>query len=357
VPHTVRVWAEKKAPAPQASFRVLTQRLRAGDPIQLVDETAGPVESVQWEVDGESKGSARNPEFAVGTPGEKTIRMTVRGPGGESVVTKKIVVHARFTQPVVWCGASELSGKAPLTVQFTNRITGDYKSLVWSFGDGKSSTNGNPIHTYAAVTNYTASLIVTSMDATQPQLKKQLTIKVVEDWPAWAKAAAVGVPCLLLLGGVAGVVYQRRRKALRLPVYYFAEQSPVCRTAVLTEAGETLQLTPSASIRLRREGKSRNLVAEPLAGAALLNADGQEMTAIPVGDGVLVTVKDAAGQTRAVAISTRQKPRRPAPATNDPAPIEDATVCGVHNSGGDETVPGNQSDFDWGLDTAPTKVG
>jgi PKD repeat protein len=354
-PHTATVWAEKKAPAPQAAFRILTQNLRAGDPIQLVDETTGPVETVQWDVDGESKGSARNPEFVVGTPGEKTIRMTVRGPGGESVVTKKIVVQNRFAQPVVWCGASKLSGKAPLTVQFTNSVTGDYKSLVWTFGDGKSSTNGNPIHTFATVTNYTVSLSVTPMDPTHPETKKQLTIKVVKPWPAWVKAAAVGVPFLLLLGGVAGAVYQRRRKALRLPVYYFAEQSPVCRTAVLTEAGQTLHLTPSASLRLRREGKSRNLIAEPLADATLLNTDGQEMTAIPVGDGVRVTVRDAAGQTRAVAISTRQKPRRPVPATNEQASIEDASVCGVHNNGGDE--PGEQSEFDWEWDKTSTKVG
>ncbi len=245
-------------------------------------------------------------------------------------------------------------GTAPLTVQFTNRITGDYKSLVWLFGDGKSSTNGSPIHTFGAVTNFTVSLTVIPMDSTQPEVKKQLTIKVVKPWSAWAKAVAVGIPFLLLLSGVAAVIHQRRRKALRLPVYYFAEQAPVCKTAVLTEAGEILAIAPAAPLRIRREGQSRNLIVEPLAGAALLNADGQEMAAIPVGDGVRVTVRDASGQTRTVAISARQKPSRPTAVIGEQAPMEEAAVCGVHNNGGDEPSPGEQDDFDWGWDKAST---
>ena len=350
-PHTVRVWAEKKAPAPQASFRVLTQRPRAGDPIQLVDETTGPVESVQWEVDGESKGSARNPEFVVSTPGERIVRMTVRGPGGESVATRKIIVQPRFAQPVVWCGASKLSGTAPLTVQFTNRITGDYKSIVWVFGDGKSSTNGSPIHTFATVTNYTVSLTVIPKDPTQSETKQQITIKVIKPWPTWAKAAAVGIPCLLLLGVMAGLVHQRRRKAMRLPVHYFAEQAPVCKTAVLTEADETLQLAPSAPLRIRREGTSRNLIVEPLDGTALLNTDGQEIASLPIGDGVRVTVRDAAGQIRAIAISTREKPRRPVPAAQPQEALPDGSVCGLLNT---EEVPSPAAsdDFGWRWDKA-----
>jgi hypothetical protein len=257
---------------------------------------------------------------------------------------------------VVWCGASKLSGKAPLTVQFTNRITGDYKSLVWTFGDGKSSTNGNPIHTFAAVTNYAVSLIVTPMDPTHPETKKQLTIKAIKPWPAWAKAAAVGIPCLLLLGTMAGAVHHRRRKALRLLVYYFAEQAPVCRTAVLTEAGEMLSLTPAAPLRIRREGKSTNLIIEPLAGAALLNADGQEMAEIPVEDGVCVTVRDAAGQIRAVAISGREKPRRPVPAAQSQDPLPDDGVCGLLDTV-EAPSPAASEELDWGWDKASTKAG
>lgn len=357
VPHAVRVWAEKKAPAPHARFRVLTQHPKVGQPIQVVDETTGPVESVQWDVDGEPKGSNRNPEIVVSTPGEKTFRMTVRGPGGESVATRTVLVDPQYSQPVVRCGASRLHGTAPVMVQFTNVITGDFASLLWQFGDGQSSTNSSPSHTFATGTNYVVSLTVFPMDRLQSSVEKRIVIKVAKPWPLRAKAIAVAVPSLLLLGAVVGAFLQRRRNALRMLVYCWADQEPASRTIVLTKVGETSLLSPTAPLRIQREGASRSLSVRPLEGAVLVNADGQEVAVVNVGDGVRVTVRDAAGQSRAVAISALQKPLRPGPATTEELPIPDATVCGVHTKSDDAILPSDQSDFDWGLDAAPTKVG
>jgi len=47
----------------------------------------------------------------------------------------------------------------PLTVRFTNRSKGD-SSWVWFFGDGDTSTQRNPIHTYPVKGYYTVRLIV-----------------------------------------------------------------------------------------------------------------------------------------------------------------------------------------------------
>lgn len=355
-PHTVRVWAEKKAPAPQAMFRIFTQNPRAGDPIQLVDETTGPVETVQWVVDGEPKGATRNPEFCISTPGEKTIRMTVRGPGGESVATKTIAVRPRYSQPVVWCGASKLSGIAPLTVQFTNRVTGDYKSLLWTFGDGQTSSNSCPSHTFVTATNYVAVLTVLPMDGTQQDAKQSIAINVARPWALWAKVTAVAVPCIILLACAAGLIQQRRRNALRLPVYYWAEQTPACRTVVLTEVDETFQLSPAAPLRIRRANASRNLTVEPLEGATLINSDGQEAPALNIGDGVRVTVKDPTGLIQAVSISTRQKPQRPTPVQGQDS-LMGGDVCGLHITSKEVPSQAASEEFAWGWDQATTKVG
>lgn len=346
--HTVRVWAEKKVPAPQAAFRVLTQRPRVGDPIQVVDESVGPVENVLWDVDGDTKASARNPEFMLGTPGTKTIRMTVRGPGGESVATRKIVVVPRFVQPTVWCGASPLSGTAPLTVQFTNRVTGDYRQLVWAFGDGQSSTNVNPVHSFRAATNCTVLLTVCPMDGSQPDVIKQLQVIVTKPWPVWAKATAMVIPALLLVISVATAVYRRRRTALRLPVYYWPEQSPVCKIAMMTEIGQVIRLSPDVHLRVSRDGGSRNPFAEPLEGATLINSDGQEVPSISVGDGTRVTVRDANGVTHTVAISARQKPTRPVTDVL-PAQLPGATdICGLLNQPEAAPQPTSSEELDWG---------
>lgn len=355
--HTVKVWAEKKVPAPQASFRILTQHPRAGEPIQLVDETTGPVETVAWEAGGASKGSARNPEIVFATPGEKTICLTVRGPGGESVMTKKITVSPRYAQPVVWCGASKVSGTAPLTVAFTNRIDGDYKRLLWTFGDGQSSTNSNPCHTFAKATNYVVSLTVDPVDSKQPGVEQRIVVKVIKPWPFWAKATAVALPSLMLIGCAAFLIRQRRRKALRLAVYYWAEQAPICQTVVLTRVDEAVDLSPAAPLRLKREGRTHNLIVQPIEGSVLFAASGQEASMLSVGDGLRVTVRDAGGMTRALAISIRQRPCRPSPVADESETLADATVCGLLDSTDSAPASAESREFDWGLDTASSKVG
>lgn len=47
----------------------------------------------------------------------------------------------------------------PLTIHFYNRSKGD-SSWIWFFGDGDTSTQRNPIHTYAVKGHYTVKLIV-----------------------------------------------------------------------------------------------------------------------------------------------------------------------------------------------------
>jgi PKD repeat protein len=61
--------------------------------------------------------------------------------------------------------ANTLSGRSPLIVQFTDQSTGSPTSWRWSFGDGKTSTQQNPQHTYTSkkmTQSYTVILIVTN---------------------------------------------------------------------------------------------------------------------------------------------------------------------------------------------------
>lgn len=53
-----------------------------------------------------------------------------------------------------------VSGSAPLTVSFNNNSSGKIDSYEWDFGDGKSSTAGNPSHTYTSPGNYTVVLTI-----------------------------------------------------------------------------------------------------------------------------------------------------------------------------------------------------
>ena len=52
------------------------------------------------------------------------------------------------------------SGVFPLTVQFTDRSTGAPTSWAWDFGDGSTSTDQSPSHTYATAGQFNVSLSV-----------------------------------------------------------------------------------------------------------------------------------------------------------------------------------------------------
>lgn len=74
----------------------------------------------------------------------------------------KYAVPSSTAAPLPSFTASPTSGVAPLSVTFAGTATqGTVTSYTWKFGDGTSSNQQNPIHSYAAPGNYTVSLTAT----------------------------------------------------------------------------------------------------------------------------------------------------------------------------------------------------
>lgn len=131
----------------------------------------------------------------------------------------------RFPTPLptadfTWAGvavASQLIG-------FTDRSAGLPISWAWNFGDGGSSTEQYPTHTYAAAGSYPVSLTVTNASGSST---KSLTITVS---PAIAGATVTKViPIVLDVSGVGGarfsselVLANRGTTASTLQISYFA---------------------------------------------------------------------------------------------------------------------------------------
>src|SRR5262249_58464996 len=97
----------------------------------------GGLTSSQWP-DGVT---ANVPDFLVGTPSVTYTASYVNQP------------------PVAVAAVSPLGGVAPLNVQFTGSGSSDpeFTTLLynWDFGDGGSSTQANPQHTYPIPGTYT----------------------------------------------------------------------------------------------------------------------------------------------------------------------------------------------------------
>lgn len=100
-------------------------------------------------------------EHLWGTPRRFYAVSAFDAQGNESLlsdtVANYIALKASFT-------ATPVTGQAPLAVSFTDTSGGDVTGRLWQFGDGATSTQQNPSHTYAAAGTFTVSLTVTGPD-------------------------------------------------------------------------------------------------------------------------------------------------------------------------------------------------
>ncbi len=82
---------------------------------------------------------------------------------GDSAVTHDIFLEPAAVAPTAWFpDIDPTSGAAPLTVTFTDNSKGYPTAWLWDFGDGGTSTEKNPVHTYTTGGSYTLTLTVTN---------------------------------------------------------------------------------------------------------------------------------------------------------------------------------------------------
>ena len=74
-----------------------------------------------------------------------------------------VTVNYKPVTPVADFSADTTSGSSPLTVKFTDTSSNYPTSWLWDFGDGVTSTEQNPTHTYTKPGNYTVTLTASNL--------------------------------------------------------------------------------------------------------------------------------------------------------------------------------------------------
>jgi PKD repeat protein len=128
--------------------------------VEFTDRSTGYPTSWIWNF-GDGKGSAeQSPVHTYWSSGEYTVTLTSANEYGTSDASKAYFIHvipalkSRFV-------ADPKEGKAPLVVKFTDISTGNPESWIWNFGDGSTSTQPNPVHTYSSPGAFHVNLTVT----------------------------------------------------------------------------------------------------------------------------------------------------------------------------------------------------
>ncbi|MBL7825761.1 MAG: PKD domain-containing protein [Saprospiraceae bacterium] len=144
--------------APIPSFSSNLTNGCAGMTVQFTDQSVGDPTAWNWTFEGGNPGSStdQNPSVTYAIPGVYDVTLEVTNIYGSSTVTLPGYITISGL-PVPGFNYASNAG----TVDFTNASQGG-TSYLWEFGDGSTSTEENPTHTYANSGVYTVSLTVTN---------------------------------------------------------------------------------------------------------------------------------------------------------------------------------------------------
>ncbi|MCB0430706.1 MAG: S8 family serine peptidase [Flavobacteriales bacterium] len=196
----------------------------------------------------------------------KTSSQTCSGISGSSIPNNtwgwgridilKAVEEVMQSAPDVSFTTDATNGCNALTVQFTDQSTFNPTSWLWTFGDGNTSTQQNPSHTYAAPGSYTVKLTATNGVGSDSLVKSNLiTVGTGDPKPL----QNVGAPDTTIGGGGMhnnpgyGLFFDASKDVIIHSVYVYANSSGMREIAVLD--GEGGNVIASRQVNLTAGGQ------------------------------------------------------------------------------------------------------
>jgi len=140
--------------------------------VAFTDKSTGNPTKWAWNFgDNSARVKTQNPTHKYSKGGTYTVKLIVTNAAGATSSKFVKIVVPKVVKPVASFTASPTSGKAPLTVTFTDTSLNTPTSWRWVFGDGKVSTEQNPTHKYTKAGTYKVKLTVSNAAGTKTLTK------------------------------------------------------------------------------------------------------------------------------------------------------------------------------------------
>ncbi|KAF5059726.1 PKD domain protein [anaerobic digester metagenome] len=164
-------WVDQVATAelipggPAPAFSAYPQSGPAPHSVRFMDYTTGAA-AWFWAFGDGKTSTEQSPTHIYDQSGRYPVTLTVldaAGRAGTKTEHQFILVTDPLTPaptPVADFSANETDGSAPMTVGFTDESDPTPAYRWWQFGDGGSSTDANPVHTFTKAGTYTVNLTV-----------------------------------------------------------------------------------------------------------------------------------------------------------------------------------------------------
>lgn len=121
-----------------------------GDSISFLNSSTGYT-TILWDFGDGNTSNQINPTHAYSTPGNYQVQLLVSNSCNDSTQLINVSVPDNSIN-----GTANISSITCNTVQFQNQIT-NATNYLWTFGDGTTSTDPSPFHTYSTPGNYNIS--------------------------------------------------------------------------------------------------------------------------------------------------------------------------------------------------------
>lgn len=133
-----------------------------------------------WDFGDGTQSTQQNPLHIYTNTGNYTVNVKVTNDKGcYAVLVKPAYIKVAAGVTSGFTNTQPAVCRPPFNISFTNGSTGPGTlTWYWDFGDGTSSTQPNPIHTYTAPGNYTVALATTSSDGCSDTLQKVSVLNI-----------------------------------------------------------------------------------------------------------------------------------------------------------------------------------
>lgn len=187
IPGTLTIEGGVPPQPPKAEFSFSPDNPKVGETISFDASTSsdpdGQIVKYDWDFgDGFTlSGSEQTPLHTYTSAGEFTVKLIVTDDDGlTGTQTQRIkVLEVTSQPPKAEFKFDPEDPKVDETVQFTDQSTdadGQITSWDWDFGDGSTSTEQNPTHSYTTAGSFTVTLAVTDNDDLTNTTSKTITV-------------------------------------------------------------------------------------------------------------------------------------------------------------------------------------
>lgn len=171
---------------PIASFEVASSQEYTPKLVTFTDTSQNNPTSWSWDFGNGQVSTEQNPTVLFDEPQQLpyTVSLSASNSAGVSYANKQFSAWGGpdwGIVPVPDFVAEPTSGPSPLTVTFTDTTYGRPTGWAWDFGDGSTSSEQNPTHTYSDIGNYTVSLTASNVFGASP-VPATTDISVSEMW-------------------------------------------------------------------------------------------------------------------------------------------------------------------------------